>query len=313
MPSLTPHSSAPNLYNPELLSGTQRLSWSRQVAVVTHRGFLNYLRNPKTFLVRIFQNIAFFIILVSLYFRRGATLDQTAPRDLAGVLFFAMITRSFAPVLTTILSFAGYERNAFLREHHAGLYSTSAFYLGKTIAETPFQVVGGIFLPLVIYYIIGLNPGFVHYVFFNLVLLIAALLFQALGLFFAINFSVRTGQALSPVLIVIFMLSSGIFIAPANFDNIWIGLQYVSPFRYDFEALVRNEFEGRVFYCKPNQYVKTPFGELCPITTGEQALALYGHVLNFWLLVGILIGMMVFVHLGNYLLLRFRKWDITEQ
>ena len=298
--------------NTELLRRHQRLVWPHQVLVVAHRGLLNYYRLPTAFFVQLFQNTATLIIIALLGFRLGATLDQTAPRDLSGALFFIMASQGFSPSLQTILLFGGYERAVFVREHRSGLYSTSAFYIGKTIPETLLQLIVGLILTLPAYYIIGLNPPFVNFVYYNIVLILTMLIFQAFGLLLAINFVLPMAQTLLPLFFGIFMFSAGYFVAPVNFRNIWIGLQYISPFRFTYEALVLNEFEGRTFFCKEDQFVPTPFGKMCPITDGQQVIASYGYSINFWLPAVILVGILTVVHSANYLTLRFRKWEITE-
>ena len=147
----------------------QRQFWLLQVALIAYREVLNIIRTPAVLLVRTIQGILVTFLLGGLFFQRGAHLDQTAPRDLLGVISYILINRAYLPFLVITRSFGGHVRIAFLREQRAGLYSTSAYYVGKVIGEAPLLVFLTLLVTAVLYYIIGLNPGFEHFVVFNAV------------------------------------------------------------------------------------------------------------------------------------------------
>jgi ATP-binding cassette subfamily G (WHITE) protein 2 len=79
------------------------------------------------------------LLVGSIYWRIG--LSQEAIRDRFASLAF----------LITLLSFTAYdivllfhlERAIYLREHSLGLYSTSSFFVGRTLAEMPFHTLVG--------------------------------------------------------------------------------------------------------------------------------------------------------------------------
>jgi len=71
-------------------------------------------------------------------------------------------------------------------------------------------------------------------------------------------------------LILCFLRSGGFF---TNLDAIgpWVSwIQWISPFKWGFEAYGLNEFTGLQLYCKPDQYVYANGIAICPVETGEQ-------------------------------------------
>jgi len=69
------------------------------------------------------------------------------------------------------------ELPVFMREHHNGMYRTDVYFLSKTLAEVPIFLVLPILFTSIMYYIVGLNPKFTHFLvaalFITLVSLVA--------------------------------------------------------------------------------------------------------------------------------------------
>lgn len=51
----------------------------------------------------------------------------------------------------------------FLREHHNGMYRTDIYFLCKTLAEVPIFLALPVLFTVVMYYMVGLNPGILHF------------------------------------------------------------------------------------------------------------------------------------------------------
>lgn len=69
------------------------------------------------------------------------------------------------------------ELPVFMREHHNGMYRTDVYFLSKTLAEVPIFLIIPILFTSIMYYIVGLNPKFIHFLtavlFITLVSLVA--------------------------------------------------------------------------------------------------------------------------------------------
>ena len=85
----------------------------------------------------------------------NGTLEGVMNRN--GCLFMVVMAISFNACQTIILLFPE-ERPVFLREAHNKLYSVSAYFFGKLIAEIPMAIIIPILNSSIIYYYLGFNP-----------------------------------------------------------------------------------------------------------------------------------------------------------
>ena len=146
----------------------------------------------------------------------------------------------------------------------------------------------------------------------RLVNVLSVLIFQAMGLFLAINLYSPVSGPLTFTLFFACFLTTGYIVKRQNFSAPWMGLQWASPLRYIFEALVQNGLEGRVLFCTPAQYVGPSGNQVCPRTTGQNVLDSYEFDLPLWLLLVVPCGILCGLHVVNYLTLHYRNWRITE-
>lgn len=73
------------------------------------------------------------------------------------------------------------ELPVFLREHFNGMYRTDVYFLCKTFAELPVFVAIPILFTCVTYYIIGLNPGILHFLICVLVVVLVSTAASSFG------------------------------------------------------------------------------------------------------------------------------------
>ena len=88
---------------------------------------------------------------------------------------------------------------------------------------------------------------------------------------------------LTPVLIIPFMLFAGFFVNQDNIPKWLIEFQYLSFFKYGYQALMLNEYTDLQLECmKPNTSIPkcNPLGDFnSPETLGESIIALAGMYL----------------------------------
>ena len=151
--------------------------------------------------------------------------------------------------MTSQVTNAPLERDIVNRERAAKTYNVSSFFISKLIADMPSFVFPFYFV--VVCYNLALfkqNPSS-FFEFSSIVVLNywvcggwALILAMATG-------SQAIAQALQLPLMLIFILFSG-FYANTSLIPVWLRwLQWISPMRYTYSALVLNQFSGLNFTC----------------------------------------------------------------
>lgn len=73
------------------------------------------------------------------------------------------------------------ELPVFLREHHNGMYRTDVYFLSKTFAEVPIFLALPVLFTCIMYYMVGLNPKFEHFLAANLFITLVSLVAVSFG------------------------------------------------------------------------------------------------------------------------------------
>lgn len=84
----------------------------------------------------------------------------------------------------------------------------------------------------------------------TLLLISNAIYFSAVsyGLFYStIIPKLETAMAFVPILIIPFMMLSGFFIDLDSIPKVFIPFEYISPFRYGYQAMIMNEFHNKTY------------------------------------------------------------------
>jgi len=124
------------------------------------------------------------------------------------------------------------------------MYSVSAYFWAKIFSELPSSFLTPVVFGSINYFLIGFNTMFWYK--FPLFLGILFLIYNASGgyaLIIGTLFSDKQlAVTLTPVLIIPFMLFAGFFVNQDQIPNYLIEFQYLSIFKYGYQALMLNEY-----------------------------------------------------------------------
>jgi ABC-type multidrug transport system permease subunit len=126
-------------------------------------------------------------------------------------------------------------------------YSTSAYFWGRSCATLPFEILFPLIFIAIAYFPCNLNNDVG--VFFMCVLIIELIFWMAASYGLLISTLIEdlnVAMALVPVLIIPLMLVGGFFNNLSNVPKVFYPLEYISMFKYGFQALITNNYRNPI-------------------------------------------------------------------
>lgn len=147
------------------------------------------------------------------------------------------------------------------------MYAVSAYFWAKIFSEFPSSLLTPVIFGAIVYYAIGFNPyegkfpTFCKYIsnfnYSNFLYVLVCILFliynasSGYALILGTIFSDKQlAVTLTPVLIIPFMLFAGFFVNQDNIPVWLIEFQYLSIFKYGYQALMLNEYQDLRLECQ---------------------------------------------------------------
>lgn len=199
------------------------------------------VRLPQTSYVKFGTTFATAIFACFLFWRCPHTAQGV--QNIQGALFFCVMQTVLNALQNVILIFPE-ERPCFLREVNNNMYGPSPYFWAKITSELPFSIAQPVIFGSIVYFAIGLcTIGASHFFMFLFILILVYNSAQGYALVISAGFSDKQlAVTLTPVLIIPFMLFAGFFVAASSIPIFLREFEYISIFKYGYNALLLNEF-----------------------------------------------------------------------
>lgn len=219
-------------------------SFMEQFTFLSYRAFRNSLRNKLLFQVKIIQCVVISVFVGLTYFQIPKRDNMAQVQDRSGVLFFMVLNNIFTSTFGILNVFTA-EKQVFVREYISNYYDLPAYFLSKTCIELPFTLVFSFITATAIYFMVGLVNTVSQYLVFSTIMMLTSIIGTSLGTFFASLFDEFTlALAITPLVLLPLMLFSGLYMNIGSIPVYFNWLQYISPMKYAYQAIMINEFNG---------------------------------------------------------------------
>ncbi|XP_066594323.1 ATP-binding cassette sub-family G member 4 [Prorops nasuta] len=229
-----------------------------QFWILLKRTFLSQLRDMTLTRLRLVSHIVVGLLIGVACYDIGDEASEV--RSNAGCVFFTVMFLMFTALMPTILTFP-LEMAVFVREHLNYWYSVKAFYLARTLADLPFQIVYSIAYVVIVYFMTSQPLETERFLMYLNICVLTSLVSQSIGLLIGAAMSVESGVFIGPVMSVPLILFSGFFITFKAIPKYLRFLSYVSYIRYGFEGAMISVYgynRAKLKCSDPYCHYKTP-------------------------------------------------------
>jgi len=165
---------------------------------------------------------------------------------------------SFNAIQNVILIFPD-ERPVFLREVNNNMYKVGPYFWAKIFSELPFSILTPSIFGVIVYFTVQLNPQVDKFFMFLLTLILIYNASSGYSLIISASFSDKQlAVTLTPVLIIPFMLFAGFFVSTSSIPIFLKVFEYLSIFKYGYQALMMNEFNDNPNFPCSNKEGESP-------------------------------------------------------
>lgn len=193
-----------------------------------------------------------------------------------GYIFFKLYGIIFAAMTVTVLTFP-LDMHVLVKEFRNGWYGLSSYFLGRTLADIPFQLTLPLLAMALSYYATGQPSSYLQWRFFSItaILILSSLIAQSQGLLFGaiLMDKMKAAVFVAPAATTPIILFAGFLVRTQSIPSYLRPLSNLSYLRYAIEACLISRYGFNQCECDPAIFNQT-VPELPPIARS---------MLDYWL------------------------------
>ncbi|KAJ0081904.1 hypothetical protein Patl1_10821 [Pistacia atlantica] len=226
--------------------GKWNTSWWQQFVVLLRRDLVERRHDSFSWL-KICQVLFLSVITGTLWWQSSTDNIQ----DHVGLLFFYSRFVGFYSFFQALRTFP-IERMMIEKERASGMYRLSSYFMARTIGDIPMELTLPTLFVTLTYWMGGLKPTALSFIYTLLVSLYSALVAQSLGLAIgAVVMEQMMANTIAVTVVLIFMLAGGFLVQDIPIFLSWI--QYISLAYFSYKLLLAVQYNGDETYnCAPN-------------------------------------------------------------
>ncbi|XP_023216326.1 ATP-binding cassette sub-family G member 4-like [Centruroides sculpturatus] len=223
-----------------------------QFLILLNRAVLSIMKEPFIIYFSSAVHIIIGILMGLMYY--GIGNDASKIQDNTSCLLFTLVFIAFTSMEVTVLTFNN-EMALIQQEIFNRWYNLKSYYLARTFADIPYNVIQPVVFGSIIYWMTGQINDIPRFCIFILICLFTSLICQSVGLCFGSIFKPQNALYLSASFIVPHILFCGFFIRFNVIPSYLKWTTYVSIFRYGFEGMLIStySFNRTLLHC-PTEY-----------------------------------------------------------
>ncbi|VDL82130.1 unnamed protein product [Nippostrongylus brasiliensis] len=220
---------------------------------------LDNWRNPALARAKLMQKIVMGLFIGLLYLQVSNALQQffllicqssaifKTPLTELGILnimgaLFLLTGELTYPTLFGILTLLPSDYQLVVKEYHDGMYYIFSYYIARILSYIPLFTIDGFLMVYICYWMIGLSSSLSQILLATLISFLIEQSAVAFGVMMSSIFTFHVAASISGPILVLLLLSGG-FLAKISTLPSYIGwVQYLSWFRYGFEAFAINQW-----------------------------------------------------------------------
>ncbi|KYK54468.1 ABC transporter [Drechmeria coniospora] len=251
-------------------SSPHTVGFAAQVKACVERQYQILWGDKATFLIKQISTVVQALIAGSLFYQAPATSAGLFLKS--GACFFALLFNSLLSMSEVTDSFTG--RPVLLKHKAFAFFHPAAFCIAQIAADIPVLLFQVSIFSVILYFMVGLTADAAT--FFTFWIIVLTTTFCMTALFRAIGASFRTFDSASKVsgfIIAASIMYTGYMIVKPKMHPWFVWIFWIDPLAYAFDALLSNEFHGKVIACVGNNLIPNGPGFTSSDGGGHQACA----------------------------------------